>query len=63
MLIFNNEGKVVGEMNNVFTEDGGHVLTNTLYDQNGNPAMQHVSIRDNQGNVHSTNVIGGKIRP
>ena len=62
MLIRNNQGEVVGEINNSVTENGDHIVTNTLYDR-GTPVVQHISIRDNQGKIRSTNIIGGKLLP
>jgi hypothetical protein len=57
-----NQGEVVGEINNSFTDNGDRVVTNTMY-YRGNPVFQHIAIRDNEGKVRTTNVIGGKILP
>jgi hypothetical protein len=62
MLIRNNDGEVTGEMNVSITQDGTVIRTNTMY-QNGRPVTQNISIRDTQGGVRTTNVIGGKILP
>jgi len=62
MLIRNNKGEVVGEMNMSITEDGTVINTDTLYND-GRPVTQNISIRDSQGKVRTTNVIGGKILP
>jgi hypothetical protein len=62
VLIRNNKGEVVGEMNMSITEDGDVINTNTLYND-GRPVTQNISIRDSQGKVRTTNVIGGKILP
>jgi hypothetical protein len=62
MLIRNNRGEVVGEMNTSITQDGTVIKTNTLYN-NGRPVTQNISIRDNLGSIRTTNVIGAKIRP
>ena len=62
MLIRNNQGEVVGEMNMSITEEGDVINTNTLYND-GRPVTQNISIRDNQGKVGTTSVIGGKILP
>ena len=62
MQIRNNQGDVVGEINSSLTENGDRVITNTLYDR-GNPVIQNISVRDNQGNVRTTNIIGSKILP
>ena len=62
MLIRNNMGEIVSEMNTTITQEGTVITTNTLYG-NGRPVAQNVSVRDNQGKVRTTNVIGGKIMP
>jgi hypothetical protein len=62
MLIRNNKGEVVGEMNVSITQDGDVINTNTVYND-GRPVTENISIRDNQGKVRTTNVIGGKILP
>ena len=62
MQIRNNNGEVIGEINNGFTDKGERIITNTLYDR-GNPVIQNISVRDNEGKVRTTNVIGGKILP
>jgi hypothetical protein len=62
MQIRNNWGELIGEINNTFTDKGDRITTNTIYDR-GNPIIQNISVRDNQGNVRTTNVIGGKILP
>jgi hypothetical protein len=62
MQVRNNWGEVIGEINSGFTDKGERVITNTIYDR-GNPVIQNISVRDNDGKVHTTNVIGGKILP
>ena len=62
LLLHNNTGEVVGEMHMSITQDGDVINTNTLYND-GRPDTQNISIRDNQGKVGTTNVIGGKILP
>jgi hypothetical protein len=62
MLIRNNAGEVIGEMNTAITREGTVVRTNTVY-QNGRTVTQNVTVRDTEGNVRTTNVIGGKILP
>ena len=62
MQIRNNDGEVIGEINNSFTDKGERIVTNTIYDR-GNPVIQNITVRDNQGKVRTTNVIGGKILP
>jgi hypothetical protein len=62
MLIRNNRGEVIGEINNSFTDKGDRITTNTIYDR-GNPVIQRIAVRDNEGKVRTTNVIGGKVLP
>ena len=62
MQIRNNQGELIGEINNGFTDKGERIITNTIY-HNGNPVMQHISVRDNEGKVRTTTVIGSKILP
>ena len=62
MQIRNNWGELIGEINNSFTDKGEHIITNTIY-RGGNPVMQNISVRDNQGKVRTTTVIGSKILP
>ena len=62
MLIRNNSGEVIGEMNTIFTQEGSVVRTNTTH-SSGCPIVQNITVRDTQGTVRTTNVIGGKILP
>ena len=62
MQIRNNWGELIGEINSGFTDKGERVITNTIY-SNGNPVIENISVRDNQGNVRTTTVIGSKILP
>ena len=62
MEVRNNQGELIGEINNSITDTGDRITTNTIYYQ-GRVVSQTISIRDNQGNVRTTNVIGGKLLP
>ena len=62
MLSRNNNGEITGEMNTTITQEGTVIRTNTMYN-NGHPVAQNISVRDTEGKVHTTNVIGGKILP
>jgi hypothetical protein len=42
--------------------DGSTVITNTLY-YGERVVRQNISVRDSQGNVKTTGVLGGKILP
>ena len=62
MLIHNNDGEIIGETNTMYSREGAVIQTNTTH-SSGCPVVQNVTVRDTQGNVHTTNVIGGKILP
>ena len=62
MQIHNNWGELIGEINSGITDKGERIITNTIYNR-GNPVMQNISVRDNQGKVRTTTVIGSKILP
>ena len=62
MQIRNNWGELIGEINSGVTDKGERITTNTIY-YNGNPVMQNISVRDNQGKVRTTTVIGSKVLP
>jgi hypothetical protein len=62
MQIRNNWGELIGEINSGFTDKGDRITTNTIYHR-GNPVMQTISVRDNEGKVVTTTVIGSKILP
>jgi hypothetical protein len=62
MKTFNNQGELIGKISTGVTQNGDRVTSNTIFDR-GNPVMQNVTIRDNQGNVQTTNIIGRKILP
>ena len=61
-LIRDNNGELIGEINSSFTDKGERIVTNTIYHR-GNPVIQNISVRDDQGEVRTTSVIGGKILP
>ena len=63
MKIHNNRGELIAEINTGLTQDGERFITNTIYGQAGNVVMQHISIRNNEGKLFSTNIIGAKILP
>jgi len=62
MLIHDNQGQVIGEINSSTTDMGDRIITNTIYHRT-NPVIQNISVRDDQGKVRTTSVIGGKILP
>lgn len=64
MKSFDNNGKLVGEINHFRTAEGKSVTTNTMYDTNsGRPVNQNVSILEPSGKVTTTNFINGKLLP
>ena len=62
MLSRNSKGEITGEINTAITQQGTVITTNTMYN-NGRPVAQNISVRDTEGKVHTTNIIGGKILP
>jgi hypothetical protein len=62
MKAYNNQGELTGEISTGLTDKGDRITTNTLYDR-GNPVMQNITIRQSDGTVHTTNIIGRKILP
>ena len=62
MVTRNNKDEIVNEINVSITQEGTVIRTNTMY-SNGRPLVQNISVRDSQGTVRTTNVIGGKILP
>lgn len=62
MIARDNNGNVVGEINTSYTSDGKVITTNTTY-YNGKPVAQNISVRDSQGHVQTTNILGAKILP
>ena len=64
MKTFDNNGKLVGEINRFRTADGKSITTNTMYDTNsGRPVNQNISVLEPNGKVTTTNVINGKLLP
>ena len=62
MKTYDNNGELIGETNTAITREGTVIRTNAVY-QNGRTVTQNITVRDTQGNVRTTNVIGGKILP
>ena len=63
MMIRNNKGELTAEFHTGLTHDGTRITTSTLYDPQGNPAMQNITIRRSDGTGETTSVIGRKILP
>jgi hypothetical protein len=62
MITRDNQGNIIGEINTSRTSDGKTITTQTSY-LNGRVTAQNVTVRDSQGRVETTNVLGGKILP
>jgi hypothetical protein len=62
MQVHDNQGRLIGELTTAQTSAGEVITSNTMYDR-GNPVFQTISVRDNQGQIRTTNVIRGKILP
>ncbi len=64
MKTFDNNGKLVAEINRFRTMDGKAITTNTMYDTNsGRPVNQNVTVFEPNGKVTVSNVINGKLLP
>ena len=64
MKTYDNQNRLVGEINTTFTQDGSVVTTNTIYNPtNGQPISQNISVCDSRGKVTTKNTIGGKLLP
>ena len=64
MKTYDNQNRLVGEINTTFMQDGTVVTSNTVYDpQNGQAIAQNISIRDSRGKVTTQNIIGGRLLP
>jgi hypothetical protein len=57
-----NKGNICNEISNVITSDRKTITTQTSY-LNGQVTAQSVTVRDLQGRVETTHVLGGKVRP
>lgn len=64
MKTYDNNGKLVGEINRFRTMDGKSITTNTQYNSyNGRPVNQNISVQQPDGKVTVTSVINGKLLP
>jgi hypothetical protein len=61
---YDNQGRLMAEINTTFLQDGSVVTSNTIYNaSSGQPIAQNISIRDAQGKVTTQNTIGGRLLP
>jgi hypothetical protein len=64
MKTYDNQNRLVGEINTTFTQEGTVVTTNTIYNgNNGQAISQHISVRYSWGKVTTQNTFGGKLLP
>lgn len=64
MKSYDNNGKLVGEINQFRTADGKSITTNTMYNTyTGQPVHQNISVTDTNGKVTVTNLLNGKLLP
>jgi hypothetical protein len=62
MIVKDNQGNVVGQIEHLRDANGNTVDTNTMY-SGGRPVTQTISVRDNQGHVETRSILGGKLLP
>jgi hypothetical protein len=62
MIVRDNQGKIVGQIEHFRDSNGNTFDTNTTY-SNERPVVQLITIRDNQGHVESKTILNGKLLP
>lgn len=62
MIVRDNSGRVVGQLEHFRDSQGNSVSTNTLF-YNERPVVQTISIRDNQGHVETRTIQNGRLLP
>jgi len=65
MKSYDNNGKLVSEINQIRTSDNKSITMTTLYNtSNGRPVNQNVSVTDySNGKITVTNIVNGKLLP
>ncbi len=64
MKTYDGQGRLVGEINTTFMQDGTVVTSNTIYNADSGQALsQNISARNSQGKVTTRNTFGGKLLP
>jgi hypothetical protein len=63
MIVRDNHGKIVGQLEHFRDTNGNTFDTNTMYDSRERPVVQRISIRDNQGHVENRTILNGKLLP
>lgn len=62
MMVRDNHGRVVGQLEQFRDAQGNSVTANTLY-YNERPVTQTISMRDNQGHVETRIIQNGRLLP
>jgi hypothetical protein len=62
MIVRDNQGKIVGQLEHLRDANGNTVDTNTMY-SNERPVVQLITVRDNQGHTESKTILNGKLLP
>jgi len=62
MIVRDNSGKIVGQLEHLRDAQGNTIDTVTSY-SNERPVVQLITVRDNQGRVESKTILGGKLVP
>jgi hypothetical protein len=63
MIIRDNRGKIVGQLEHFRDTNGNTADMNTLYDSRERPVVQQITLRDTQGHVESKTILNGKLLP
>jgi hypothetical protein len=63
MIVRDNSGKVVGQLEHFRDAQGNTVDANTTYDSSERPKVQQITVRDTQGHVESKTILNGKLLP
>jgi hypothetical protein len=64
METYDSQGRLMGEINTTFLQDGSVVNTNTIYNPSSGQAIsQNISVRNSQSKVTTQNTFGGKLLP
>ena len=63
MIMRDNNGKIVGQIEHFRDAQGNTVDTVTMSYSNERPVVQQITIRDTQGHVESRTILNGKLLP
>jgi len=62
MIVRDNQGKVVGQLEHLRDAQGNTVDTVTTF-YNERPVVQLITVRDTHGKVETKTILGGKLIP